>query len=135
MLRNTLRQVGAAVAVIALAIGPTPSVTAQGTLGGPRTSAPAPRLIADCDITVQSCGGDPTLEGSNTPSLGSSTPQCGNGTKGLCNQTTVMTCTSWRITTVNGSATVEDLKGVQLQVGTTISCQTWDTKIYYYYWI
>jgi hypothetical protein len=140
MLRLFLRHAGATVAAAVLLLGGIPRVDAQtrttlATDGG----AVAPTLLSDCDITVQSCGtdGGELYSGSETTSSGGggdTVPLCGSGKKGPCNETTIRQCTSWKITTVSGDASVKDLSGVELTGSFKLTCETWTTVTMVYYW-
>jgi hypothetical protein len=140
MLRLFLRHAGATVAAIVLVLGGIPRVDAQPRAAlGADGGTVAPTLLSDCDITVESCGTDGgelySGEGTTSSGGGSPTPQCGSGTKGPCNTTTIRTCTSWKITTVNGDASVKDLTGVELTGSFKLTCETWETTTRVYYWI
>lgn len=140
MLRLFLRHAGATVAAIILLLGGIPRVDAQPrTAIGADRGAVAPTLLSDCDITVESCGNDGgelySGEGTTSSGGGAPKPQCGSGTKGACNQTTIRTCTSWKITTVDGDASVKDLSGVELTGSFKLTCETWETTTRVFYWI
>jgi len=131
MIRPLLRQSVAALTVVALTLGPVSPSSGQTV---PRRAAPTPTLLSNCDITVQSCGGDPVFGGGSGPPSGGSA-QCGNGSKGECNRTTHTVCTEWHVIDGSVEFTVSDLGGLTIGAGGRLTCQTWKTTIQYYYWI
>jgi len=131
MIRPLLRQSVAALTVVALTLGPVSPSSGQTV---PRRAAPTPTLLSNCDITVQSCGGDPVFGGGSGPPSGGSA-QCGNGSKGECNRTTHIVCTEWHVIDGSVEFTVSDLGGLTIGAGGRLTCQTWKTTIQYYYWI
>ena len=138
MLRLFLRHAGATVAATVLLFGSIPRVEAQTrTALATGDDTVAPTLLSDCDITVESCGtdgGELYSGGTTTTSGGGSTPVCGSGKKSPCNVTTVKTCSSWKVTTVSGDASVEDLSGVELTGSYKLTCETWTTTTMTFYW-
>ena len=132
MIREVLRQSAAALTVVALTLGPISPSSGQSVL--PRRAAPTPTLLSNCDVTVQSCGGDPVFGGGSGPPSGGSA-QCGNGSKGECNRTTHIVCTEWHVIDGSLEFTVSDLGGLTVGAGGKLTCQTWKTTVQYYYWI
>ena len=77
---------------------------AAGYLGAqapaPRTSRPTPRLLSSCDVTIESCGGDPVLGGGSSSGGWSATgdptaPACGTGARVQCRKDSSWKCLSW----------------------------------------
>ena len=127
-------------AVLALAASTNAGgpLSAQAPTRGIATSAPrAPRLLSDCDVTVESCGGDPTLVdgggGSGTGSSGSGTdsysPVCGAGTRTECRRDTVTRCLKWVTQTVTVNASVTGGGGT-----VTMICAESATTVFISYW-
>lgn len=131
-------------AVLALAA----STNAGGTLAaqGPArgiTAAPrAPKLLSECDVTVEGCGSDgSTLYGTGTTSGSTSgttsggsyddatMPVCGAGTKTECRRDTVTRCLKWVTQTVSLNAGVTNGGGT-----VTTVCAESVTSVFYYYW-
>jgi len=76
-----------------------------------RTGKKSPTLIADCDVTQTSCGGDPTLGGGGTfggyvPPADAPKPECWAGTQVKCGTDTAFTCAQWVIVGGSGSGSV-----------------------------
>jgi hypothetical protein len=114
----------------------------------PRRTAPkAPRLIADCDITVQSCGGAPTLEGyygtQGTGTVEESTPYddgssviCWSGTNKLCGKDSTVVCTQWVASSGSGSISITGgvSPGGSVSGSASGQCIGTTSMVRYYYW-
>jgi hypothetical protein len=79
--------------------------------GGGRVGGIAPTLIADCDITVQSCGGPPTYEGGGYSGNGGASGSgnsggCGTGSRVICRTDSYYKCLKWEPVTVSGGVSV-----------------------------
>lgn len=130
MIRQLLRQSVAALTVVTLSVAPISPSSGQVV---PKRAGPTPLRISNCDITLESCRGDPALGGGSPPTGGS--PQCGNGSKGECNRTTHTVCTEWHVIDGSLEFTVSDLGGLTIGAGGKLTCQTWKTTTQYFYWI
>jgi hypothetical protein len=85
----------------------------------PSTTNRTPRLLSSCDVTIQSCGGDPILGGGGTSGgYGPPSVACGGGYKTICYSQTVKTCTSYII--VSGDGKIE-FSPTQVQIGGHLS--------------
>ena len=105
---------------------------AQGptALGG--IGAKSPALIADCDYTEGSCGGDPTYDSggyTGTGVTGSTSPVCGGGKGAECKKETISRCIRWTTQSVEVQASVTGGGG-----GTTMICSEQFTTVWTYYW-
>lgn len=138
LLRTLLRHAGATVAASAVLLAGVPRVDAQISGFDPYDGGSA-SLLSDCDISVQSCGtdGGELYAGGTSGGTNSSgtTYVCAQGQRTVCNVTSVKTCTSWRITTVSGDASVQDLSGLQLSGSFKLSCETWLTTTMEFRWV
>lgn len=137
MLRTLLRHVGATIAASAVLLAGIPRVEAQ--LSPLATDdVPGPSLLADCDVTVQHCGGyGGELYGGSElpPNVSGTTLVCANGRKTICNTTVVRTCSAWKITTISGEAEVKDLSGVEIKGEFKLTCETWTTTTMDFRWV
>jgi hypothetical protein len=75
----------------------------------PNTTNRTPKLISNCDVTQQSCGGDPTLGGGGT--FGGWTapeekPVCWTGTKNPCGRDSTRMCLQYVPNSGSGSVSV-----------------------------
>jgi hypothetical protein len=141
---NRLRSRRWAALAIAAALGhASVPLGAQTPVVGGRTTSPQPRLLADCDISVSSCGveggylygsGDGSLYGGSGSNVaGTTAPQCGAGFRSQCDTRTVNTCTQWVIVSGDGTVTFSATKaGIGGSI--TQTCGQWvtNTVIDYY---
>lgn len=113
---------------------------AQAPRGGLSRPVVAPKLISDCDITVQSCGGDPTYgEGGGGGGSGydnDAPATCSSGTPQQCLVDTSRTCTQFVLSSGSGSVTVSGgLKPGGSASGTaTGTCISYRVLVRTYYW-
>ena len=108
-----------------------PFLGAQAPIGG--IGKASPTLIADCDYTEGSCGGDPTYDeggGYNGNGVaGSSSAVCGSGRNQECKREVVERCTKWVVQTVSLDASITGGGGTTATV-----CSERVTTTFIYYW-
>lgn len=84
----------------------------------PGTTSRTPKLISNCDIRYQSCGGDPVFGGGTAGGYGPPSVACGGGYKTMCYVQTLKTCTSYVV--VSGDGKIE-FSPTQVQIGGHLS--------------
>jgi hypothetical protein len=122
-------------------------LAAQAPVGGRTPTAAGgadqnkPELIANCDVTQTSCGGDPVLGGGGTfggyTPPEASKPECWTGTSRYCGSDTAFTCAQWVVVSGSGSASGNvgpGTAGGSVGAGVTRVCGSYVKSVRVFYW-
>jgi len=105
-------------------------LAAQGPVGG-SAGGQSPTRIANCDVTIGSCGtpGGVLVGGGPVGGGGPSMDGCGTGSRVMCRRDSTWTCTKWVPVNVSGGAGAGGATG-----NTTMVCSQSITSVSVLFW-